>query len=225
MRGAGRFTDDVDPSRALEMAVGGVPTRTLACAPWTSQQPWRSRVSRRSSTGADVARRSEPIGILRPRSGRPAIAQLRPRPRHRHLRGTAGRERGGDEPAHRRGCPRAVEIDYEPLAARVRRRCRPWRPARPSCTRMCSTAISSCATRREPETSTPVWPRRTSWSRGVSSSTASPDCRWRHGRSLAEWRPGARELHVHTLDTGAPSHPQAAGRVATDQRERREGAR
>jgi carbon-monoxide dehydrogenase large subunit len=73
LRGAGRFTDDVDPAHALEMAVGRCPypharivaiDTTAALALDGVVEVFR---------GADVAARSEPIGILRPVPGAPAI--------------------------------------------------------------------------------------------------------------------------------------------------------
>jgi aerobic carbon-monoxide dehydrogenase large subunit len=115
LRGDGRFTDDVEPSRALEMAVGR--------CPYPHARVGRIDVSAalllegvvQILTGDDIADRSEPIGILRPVPGAPTI------PHFALARGVATYE--GQPVVSVAATSRhlgedaleLIEIDYEPL--------------------------------------------------------------------------------------------------------------
>jgi carbon-monoxide dehydrogenase large subunit len=73
LRGDGRFTDDVEPARALHMAVGRCPfphARILAVDVSAASE---LEGVRQILVGADVARRSEPISVLRPVPGAPPL--------------------------------------------------------------------------------------------------------------------------------------------------------
>src|SRR5260370_687172 len=76
LSGAGRFTDDLEPARLAEMAVGRCPyprarIRTIDCT-----QAQRISGVLQILTGTEVAARTAPIGILRPVPGAPTIPQF-----------------------------------------------------------------------------------------------------------------------------------------------------
>lgn len=73
LRGDGRFTDDVEPARALHMAVGRCPFPHARIA--SIDASWAHEVEgvRQILVGSDVARLSEPITVLRPVPGAPTL--------------------------------------------------------------------------------------------------------------------------------------------------------
>ena len=73
LRGAGRFADDVDPARVVEMAVGRCPYPHARIVGIDISAAVDADGVLEVLVGADVAARSEPIGILRPVPGAPNI--------------------------------------------------------------------------------------------------------------------------------------------------------
>src|SRR5258708_31122837 len=73
LRGAGQFTDDVDPAHTAEMAVGRCPGRDARIARIDASAAVAREGVFQVLTGADVAARSGRIGILRPVPGAPPI--------------------------------------------------------------------------------------------------------------------------------------------------------
>jgi carbon-monoxide dehydrogenase large subunit len=73
LRGAGRFADDVDPARVVEMAVGRCPYPHARIVGIDISAAVDADGVLEVLVGADVAARSEPIGILRPVPGAPVI--------------------------------------------------------------------------------------------------------------------------------------------------------
>ena len=122
LRGAGQFTDDVDPAHACRDGGRALP---LPARPdrrgSTSPPPSPSAGVRQVLIGAEVAARTGPIGILRPVPGAPADPAFRARRGTGHLRGAAGRERRRHEPARRRGRARPDRDRVRAAPARLRR--------------------------------------------------------------------------------------------------------
>jgi carbon-monoxide dehydrogenase large subunit len=73
LRGAGRFADDVDPARVVEMAVGRCPYPHARIVSIDISGAVDADGVLEVLVGAEVAARSEPIGILRPVPGAPVI--------------------------------------------------------------------------------------------------------------------------------------------------------
>jgi carbon-monoxide dehydrogenase large subunit len=73
LRGDGRFTDDVDPARALHMAVGRCPFPHARILDVDVSAATELEGVRQILVGAQVAQRSEPISVLRPVPGAPAL--------------------------------------------------------------------------------------------------------------------------------------------------------
>lgn len=73
LRGDGRYADDVDPARAVELAVARCPYPHARIVSVDVSAAQRAEGVLEVFTGADVAARSEPISILRPIPGSPAI--------------------------------------------------------------------------------------------------------------------------------------------------------
>ncbi|HLI02260.1 MAG TPA: xanthine dehydrogenase family protein molybdopterin-binding subunit [Acidimicrobiales bacterium] len=115
LRGDGRFADDVDPARAVEMAVARCPYPHARIVSIHLGAAWQAEGVLEILTGADVAARSEPISILRPIPGAPAI------PHHALALSTATYE--GQPVVSVVATSRhlaedaidLVEVDYEPL--------------------------------------------------------------------------------------------------------------
>lgn len=115
LRGDGRFADDVDPARAVEMAVARCPYPHARIVSINLGAAWQAEGVLEILTGPDVAARSEPISILRPIPGAPAI------PHHALALSTATYE--GQPVVSVVATSRhlaedaidLIEIDYEPL--------------------------------------------------------------------------------------------------------------
>lgn len=73
LRGAGQFTDDVDPAHAAEMAVGRCPYPHARIVRIDASAAVALEGVLEVMTGVEVAQRSGPIGIMRPVPGAPAI--------------------------------------------------------------------------------------------------------------------------------------------------------
>ncbi|MGH9061013.1 MAG: xanthine dehydrogenase family protein molybdopterin-binding subunit, partial [Acidimicrobiales bacterium] len=73
LRGDGRFADDVDPARVAEMAIGRCPYPHARIVSIDITAALQAEGVLEVFTGADVAARTEPIGILRPVPGAPSI--------------------------------------------------------------------------------------------------------------------------------------------------------
>lgn len=73
LRGAGQFTDDVDPAHTAEMAVGRCPYPHARIAGIDTSAALALEGVLEIYTGAEVAARSGPIGIMRPVPGAPPI--------------------------------------------------------------------------------------------------------------------------------------------------------
>ena len=153
--------------------------------------------------GGEVAARSGPIGILRPVPEAPAIPHFALAERDGHLRGPAGGQRRGHQPARRRGRARADRDRVRAAAARVRRDLghgarRPGHPPRRPRPRICSFSNpqgSGDVAARFLEADVVVEGRFF-----INRVTGLP---METRAVLAEWRPGARELTVHA-STQAP---------------------
>ena len=76
LSGAGRFTDDLEPARLAEMAVGRCPYPRARIRKIDCTQAQRLRGVLQILTGTEVAARTAPIGILRPVLGAPTIPQF-----------------------------------------------------------------------------------------------------------------------------------------------------
>jgi carbon-monoxide dehydrogenase large subunit len=73
LRGDGRFTDDVEPARALHMAVGRCPFPHARILDVDVSAATELEGVRQILVGAQVAQRSEPISVLRPVPGAPPL--------------------------------------------------------------------------------------------------------------------------------------------------------
>jgi carbon-monoxide dehydrogenase large subunit len=113
--GAGRFTDDVDPAHGVEMAVGRCPYPHARIRGIDVSAALELDGVLEIMTGADVAARTEPIAILRPVLGAPAIphfalAQLTATYEGQPVVSVAATSRHIAEDALE-----LIDIDYEPL--------------------------------------------------------------------------------------------------------------
>ena len=115
LRGAGQFVDDVNRAHIVEMAVGRCPYPHARIRSIDVTAALALDGVYDVLTGADVARRTEPIGILRPVPGAPVIphyalavdvATYEGQP----VVSVAARSRHVAEDA-----VELIEIDYEPL--------------------------------------------------------------------------------------------------------------
>ena len=98
------------------MAVGRCPYPHARIAQHRRQRRARAAGVHDVLTGADVADRTEPIGILRPVPGAPVDPALRARAGRRDLRGPAGRVSVAARSRHiAEDALELIEIDYEPL--------------------------------------------------------------------------------------------------------------
>jgi carbon-monoxide dehydrogenase large subunit len=115
LRGAGQFTDDVDPAHAAEMAIGRCPYPHARIAGIDTSAALELDGVLEIYTGAQIAARSGPISILRPVPGAPPI------PHFALARETAtyeGQPVVSVVAASRHVAEDAlelIEIDYEPL--------------------------------------------------------------------------------------------------------------
>ena len=107
------------------------PTLTPGSTGSTSPPPLALPGVRQVLVGAEVAARTEPIGILRPVPGAPPIPHFALAERQGHLRGPAGGERRRHEPARRRGRARADRDRLRAAPPRLRRRCQALAPGAP----------------------------------------------------------------------------------------------
>ena len=115
LRGAGQFVDDVNRARAAEMAIGRCPYPHARIVSIDATAALRLDGVFQVITGAELAQRAGPIGILRPVPGAPAI------PHHALAQETATYE--GQPVVSVAAISRHVaedaleliEIDYEPL--------------------------------------------------------------------------------------------------------------
>ena len=73
LRGDGRFTDDVAPARALQMAVGRCPFPHARIAELDVSAAAVAPGVRQVLTGADIHARTDPISVLRPVPGAPVL--------------------------------------------------------------------------------------------------------------------------------------------------------
>ncbi len=115
LRGAGQFTDDVDRAHAAEMAVGRCPYPHARIAGIDTSAALGLDGVLEVITGAEVAARSAPIGILRPVPGAPpiphfALAQETATYEGQPVVSVAATSRHVAEDALE-----LIEIDYEPL--------------------------------------------------------------------------------------------------------------
>jgi carbon-monoxide dehydrogenase large subunit len=115
LRGAGQFTDDVDRAHAVEMAVGRCPYPHARIAGIDTSAALGLDGVLEVITGAEVAARSAPIGILRPVPGAPpiphfALAQETATYEGQPVVSVAATSRHVAEDALE-----LIEIDYEPL--------------------------------------------------------------------------------------------------------------
>ena len=115
LRGAGQFTDDVDRAHAAEMAVGRCPYPHARIAGIDTSAALGLDGVLEVITGAEVAARSAPIGILRPVPGAPpiphfALAQETSTYEGQPVVSVAATSRHVAEDALE-----LIEIDYEPL--------------------------------------------------------------------------------------------------------------
>jgi carbon-monoxide dehydrogenase large subunit len=115
LRGAGQFTDDVDRAHAAEMAVGRCPYPHARVAGIDTSAALGLDGVLEVITGAEVAARSAPIGILRPVPGAPpiphfALAQETATYEGQPVVSVAATSRHVAEDALE-----LIEIDYEPL--------------------------------------------------------------------------------------------------------------
>ncbi|HEY2127865.1 MAG TPA: xanthine dehydrogenase family protein molybdopterin-binding subunit [Streptosporangiaceae bacterium] len=115
LRGAGQFTDDVDRAHAAEMAVGRCPYPHARVAGIDTSAALGLDGVLEVITGAEVAARSAPIGILRPVPGAPpiphfALAQETATYEGQPVVSVAATSRHVAEDALE-----LIEIDYKPL--------------------------------------------------------------------------------------------------------------
>jgi aerobic carbon-monoxide dehydrogenase large subunit len=115
LRGAGQFTDDVDPAHAAEMAVGRCPYPHARIAGIDTSAALALEGVLEIYTGAQIAARSAPISILRPVPGAPpiphfALAQDTATYEGQPVVSVAATSRHVAEDALE-----LIDIDYEPL--------------------------------------------------------------------------------------------------------------
>jgi aerobic carbon-monoxide dehydrogenase large subunit len=115
LRGAGQFTDDVDPAHAVEMAVGRCPYPHARIAGIDTSAALALDGVLEIYTGAQIAARSAPISILRPVPGAPpiphfALAQDTATYEGQPVVSVAATSRHVAEDALE-----LIDIDYEPL--------------------------------------------------------------------------------------------------------------
>jgi aerobic carbon-monoxide dehydrogenase large subunit len=115
LRGAGQFTDDVDPAHAVEMAVGRCPYPHARIAGIDTSAALALEGVLEIYTGAQIAARSGPISILRPVPGAPpiphfALAQDTATYEGQPVVSVAATSRHVAEDALE-----LIDIDYEPL--------------------------------------------------------------------------------------------------------------
>jgi carbon-monoxide dehydrogenase large subunit len=196
LRGDGQFTDDVEPSHLLHMAVGRCPYPHARIARVDATRAWALEGVKHVLVGADVRAATEPLTVLRPVPGAPqlpyyALAQDVATHEGQAVVSVVATSRHVAEDALE-----LIDIDYEPLphVVDVLAALEPDAPVlHPSVLESNLLAANSDGSgdpeRRMREADIVVEGRFR-----INRVTALP---METRAVVAEWRPGARELTVH----------------------------
>jgi carbon-monoxide dehydrogenase large subunit len=194
--GAGRFTDDVDPPHALEMAVGRCPYPHARIGAIDVSAALDLHGVVQVLTGHDIAGRCEPIGILRPVPGAPpiphfALARVVATYEGQPVVSVAATSRHVAEDALE-----LIEIDYEPLphVSDVVSALAPGAPVIHPDIMESNLLVSNPQGSGDPEARMQEADVVVEGRFFVNRVTGLP---METRVVLAEWRPGARDLTVH----------------------------
>lgn len=196
LRGDGRFTDDVDPSRVLHMAVGRCPYPHARIVGIDTTAARELKGVRHILVGADARKLSDPLTVLRPVPGAPtleyyALAQDVATHEGQPVVSVVATSRHVAEDA-----VELIEIDYEPLphVTDVLAALEPDAPVlHPSVLDSNLLAANSDGS-GDPEARMREADVVVEGTFRINRVTALP---MEPRAVVAEWRPGARELTVH----------------------------
>ena len=202
LQGDGRFTDDVEPARALHVAVGRCPFPHAQIASLDASEAERLPGVHQVLLGPEVAARTEPLSVLRPVPGAPTLpfyalaAELCAFEGHPVVSVAAESRQIAEDAVE------LVEIDYEPLphVSDPLRALEPDSPVIHSGQMESNLLVSNPQRRGEPEAALERAPVVVEGSFRIGRVTALP---MEPRAIVAEWRPGARELTAH-ISTQVP---------------------
>ena len=197
LRGDGRFVDDVDLPHQLEMAVGRCPFPHARIRSIDISRALSVAGVRHVLVGSDVCALSEPLSVLRPVPGAPSLAYYALAQDVATHEGQAVVSIAADSRAVAEDALELVEIDYEPLphVSDVLDALAPAAPIlHPS--QLASNLLASNTDRRgEPEQRIDAADVVLRGRFRINRVTALP---METRGIVAVWRPGARELAVHS---------------------------
>jgi aerobic carbon-monoxide dehydrogenase large subunit len=196
LRGDGRFTDDVEPARALHMAVGRCPYPHARIARVDTSAAEALEGVKHVLTGKDVRKATEPLGVLRPVPGAPqlpyfALAQDVATHEGQPVVSVVATSRHVAEDALD-----LIEIDYEPLphVVDVLAAQEPGAPVLHPSVLQSNLLVSNREGSGDPEARFAVADVVVEGRFRINRVTGLP---METRAIVAEWRPGARELTVH----------------------------
>lgn len=196
LQGDGRFTDDVEPARALHVAVGRCPFPHAQIASVDASEAENLPGVHQVLLGPEVAVRTEPISVLRPVPGAPTLpfyalaAEICAFEGHPVVSVAAESRQIAEDAVE------LVEIDYEPLphVSDPLRALEPDAPLIHPRQMESNLLVSNPQRRGEPEAALERAPVVVEGSFRIGRVTALP---MEPRAIVAEWRPGARELTAY----------------------------
>ena len=196
LQGDGRFTDDLEPARALHVAIGRCPFPRARIEAVDASAAAELPGVRQVLLGTEIIARTEPIGVLRPVPGAPALPFYALAGEECVFEGQPVVSVAAESRQHAEDAVELIEIDYDPLP-HVTDPLAALEPEAPVIhpAQMESNLLASNPQRRgEPEVALERAAVRVGGSFRIGRVSPLP---MEPRAILAEWRPGARELTAH----------------------------